>query len=241
LVARNLKLRYRNSWFGVLWTVLLPAGSALIYYFVFNFVLKVKTPNFLAFVVLGTLVWAFVASSITGGMDSLVQNRNLLNKVALPPQALVYAEIISCLLNLIFALPVIAIVFMAYHIGPTLNFLILPLIGLYLLGQMIGLGLILGISFVFFRDLKHMITIVLQAWFYLTPVLYSLDRWPEKYRWAAYLNPLTFIFDELQKAALGSGIPNWQHLGVSGAWSIFLLVTGLSVLLIYRHKMIELL
>src|SRR5262249_37544767 len=109
LVNRNLKIRYRKSFFGMLWTVLIPATQACVFYFVFTQVLKVKTPNYLLMLMSGLVPWTFFIASIMGGLECLVGNHSLLNKVQLPVQALVSAETVTTLVNLIFSLPILVV------------------------------------------------------------------------------------------------------------------------------------
>lgn len=221
LVLRNIKLRYRKSFFGVFWTVLIPASNALVYYFVFQFVMRVQIDNYLMFVLAGLIPWTFFSQTVFTGMESLVSNHSILNKVPVPPYAFPMAEALTATLNLLAAIPVLLVVGfltgVAWQWGWSL--LLLPLL-IFLLGSIAyGLGLILSYAYVYLRDLRHLLTILLQIWFYLTPILYQPSMIPEKFRFVLYLNPVALIFEGFHAILAGSGQLSVEWFIVGGCWA----------------------
>lgn len=197
LVQRNLKLKYRQSILGWLWTVLIPAGSAVIYYLVFQYVMKVKIPNYLLFVMSGTLPWAFFSTVLLNGMESIVGNQPLVNKVPLPLSVFPYSEVITGFINLLFAVPVIVVISLVSGAPWGWQLLMIPICYFCLFFQSYGFSLMLATSFVFFRDLRHALAILLQMWFYVTPILYTSDMVPAEARGYLWLNPVCTIFEGL--------------------------------------------
>jgi lipopolysaccharide transport system permease protein len=233
-----MKIRYRKSLLGMLWTILIPAGSAIIYYIVLKNVMRVQQQNHFILILASQIGWAFFASAISSGLEQIVSNFSLFNKVPMPPQSIVLADTLTLVLNLILSLPVLLLAMALLHVVPTLAFLqyfsLLALLALLTY----GLSLLLSLMYVYFRDLKPLMALILQFWFYLTPVLYTEDMVPEKYRWLLSLNPIGQIFVGLQKAVKG------EFLSVDGwacalAWSFGLFLVSLITLKRVRNDVVE--
>lgn len=207
LIARSLKVRYRKSFFGMIWTVLIPAGSALVYYVIFSHVLKVNIQNHLLFILAGLIPWTFFSTTLTAGLESIVGNMQLLSKVPMPLQSLPLTETATNFLNLLFSLPVILVMMAIARIAPTWAFFQLPVLFFLLFMVSYGLCMLLALTYAYFRDLKYLMNIVIQFWFYLTPIMYTPDMIPERYRFALYINPVGIIF-----AGIGTAITQGRWL-----------------------------
>lgn len=194
LIMRNLKIRYRKSFFGMFWTLLIPAGSAGIYYLVFHHILKVSVPNYLLFIISGIVPWAFFTTTIGSSVEVIVGNYGLLNKVPLPAHSLVLSEALTHILNLILGLPIVMAIQIFSGVGfGWANFQYLILLGI-LFFTAYGIGLIFSLAYVYFRDLKYVVSLIIQFWFYLTPVMYETKRIPEKFLFLLHVNPVGFLF-----------------------------------------------
>jgi len=238
LVQRNLKLKYRQSLLGILWTVLVPAASALVYYTVFLYVMKVSIPNYLLYVISGILPWAFFSTSLSIGMESIVNNQSLLNKIPIPSHVFPFTEVITNFINLILGLPVVIAIFFIYGAPGGWSFLVIPFFLVLLFFQTYGLVLILSVLFVYFRDLRHMMNVIIQMWLYLTPILYKIEMLPDTARKWIWLNPVAYIFDGINSAAV-FGIVNFERIIVSTIWTITILIWGIIVSKSCRKNLVE--
>lgn len=241
LILRNLKIRYRKSLLGMLWTVLIPAGSAVIYYFVFQFVLKVRIENYLLFIISGMIPWTFFATTLGTGLEVILGNYGLLNKVPLPPQSLVLSEALTHFLNFVLSLPVIVVIFAVTMEVPAWTVLqYFVLMGLLLL-QAYAIGLFFGLIYIYFRDLKYVIQLIIQFWFYLTPVMYKIDMIPEKYRDLIYLNPVGTIFSGFTKATVLKEWLSPLEWAAAFGWTALAVLVSVLILNKLRHNIIEIL
>lgn len=224
LVRRNTQVRYRKSYLGVFWTVLIPASQALIFSFIFQFVMKVSIENYITFVLAGLIPWAFFSSTVMSSMESLVANHGILNKVPIPPFAFPLAEVLTGLINLAAALPIL--IFVAFYTGVTWSPLVLlfPALLLILVVQAYAIGLMFSYWYVYFRDLRHLVGIALQMWFYLTPVLYKPDMIPPEVRQFTWLNPVFWLFEGFHSIALGRQEFSWTWLIHGMVWALALLI-----------------
>ncbi|HRK09349.1 MAG TPA: ABC transporter permease [Pseudobdellovibrionaceae bacterium] len=200
LIRRNLKIKYRHSIGGMLWTFLIPAASALVYFAVFKFVMRVQHEHYLTLLMAGLLPWTFFQTSVMNGLESIVGNRPLINKVPVPPQVFPLTETVTGFVNFALGLPIVAILALASGLSLSWSLLtLIPLLALLLI-QAYSLSLLTGLAFVYLRDLKHALGIVLQTWFYATPIIYTQDMMPEKMRALVAINPVGMIFQGIQSA-----------------------------------------
>ncbi len=222
LVTRNLKVKYRRSILGVFWSLLSPIALAMVNYFVIRLVMKVQLPNYMAFVMSGIFFWAFFSQNLNEGLECVVNNWELLSKVPVPFQIFPYVGCITNLVSLAFALPIVLAVsfFTGVELGSSL--IALPYLTLILFLMSYSITLLASVAFVYLRDLKHIISILLQLWFYATPVIYDESMVPEKYRWVLAMNPLQGVFS------------GFHRVLVQGVWpepAIFIKITIITLLL----------
>jgi len=224
IVGRNLKLKYRQSYMGMLWTLLIPAFSAIIYYFVFQIIMKVQIPNYLLFVLSGLVPWTFLSGTALGAMESIVLHGYLINKVPVPPSIFPLTETITGFINFLLAIPILFIV--AFITQAPINFSVfyLPLLFALLFVQTYSISLALGTLFVYFRDLRHLMTLILQVWFYLTPVIYSESMIPENFKWISKANPSAYLFSGIHNIFVFGQGPTPEMLLISCLWTFGLLM-----------------
>ena len=231
ILSRNLKLKYRRSYLGFLWTVLVPGANAIVYYFVFHQVMRIQIPNHLLFLLAGILPWTFFSNSLIQCMESILQSHSLLNKVPLPPHIFPLSDVLTAFINYLFSLPVLIIIQISMIGFQPLGVLWLLVLSLLLFMQAYGLGLILAYTFVFLRDLRHLMGIVIQIWFYLTPIVYMQSMVPEKLKFIAYVNPVALIFNEIHETFVFIGFINFENLLYASIWSI-----GIALIAFYFFK-----
>jgi ABC-2 type transport system permease protein len=191
LTLRELRGKYKRSLLGWTWSLLNPLATMLIFTVVFAFFLKVDPPPgnpsgidaFALFLLAGLLPWTFLSNGMSGSMGSLLGNSNLIKKVYFPREVLVASNVASWVVSFLIELGVFAVALLiARHF--VLPWLV-PTLGLVVVETVfvIGLGLMLSVLNVYFRDVQHFIGILLQIWFYATPIVY----------------PITVVHDALRK------------------------------------------
>lgn len=239
LVLRNFKIRYRKSYIGILWTMLIPAANAVVYNIVFNLIMKVQIPNYLLFILSGLLPWSFFSTSIVVGTETLVNNHPVLNKVAIPPYAFVLAEVLTAFFNFILAIPVLLIVAILTGVEFQGSQLALPIAILLLFIQAFSVSLITSYLYVYFRDLKHIIAIVIQLWFYLTPIVYTSNMIPDRFKFFLLLNPTGMIFQFIHYTINSKEVFDYTLTWVPLAWTAVLLLLAASVVKKYNNTIVE--
>jgi ABC-type polysaccharide/polyol phosphate export permease len=239
LVSRNLKIKYRRSFLGVFWTLLSPLASTGIFYFVFKIVMKVQVPHYLAFILSGLLPWTFFNQSLMEGLDSIAGSVGLISKVPVPIQVFPLVGTVTNLVTLILALPILigTAWLSSVSLGPSLIMLAYFFFTFFLMTY--SLSLILGIFFVYFRDLKHLMSLVTQLWLYATPVFYDAKMLPPKFAWLPYANPVGTTFIAFHRILSQGEWCTQTEVWVTAAWTTAFLALGLGVYKLFAQDVAE--
>src|SRR3989449_10164564 len=205
LVLKDLKLKYRDSTLGFLWSLANPLLLILVYSFVFTRMLRVDTPNFPYFLLVGILPWNFFAQSLMMSTSSIVDNGGLIRKVWLPIEVFPIATVFFNLAQSLLAMAVLFAVASFFFRVPLSRsalafFVVLPLHVIFTL----GLAFLFAAATVFYRDVKHFTEIFLMLLFWLTPIIYDFRVLPESFRATVYANPLSFFITDRKSTRLNS-------------------------------------
>lgn len=225
LVIRDLKVRYRRSTIGFLWTMLQPLLTMAVLAVVFSAVFRFEIRNFPVYALSGILFWNFFSQSIVTAMNSLRANSGLLVRLPLPKVVFPVAAVASGLLNLLFALvPLLAILLATGHaLRPALLFL--PVSIVLVAAFTLGAGLLLSPLAAFFSDVVELVGVLMMLAFYLTPVFYPKDIIPADYAWLVRFNPLRSLLEVFRDPIYFGKIPPVSHLAVAfGITSLALLI-----------------
>ncbi len=231
LVARDLKVRYRRSLIGVVWTMLQPLLMMAVLYVVFShwFHAAFDLYNYPVYALAGILFWNFFQQSIVASMNSLRGNALILQKLPVPSMVFPVATVISGVANLCLALvPLALILALTRHpMRPALLFL--PVSILLAALFTLGAGLLLAPLSVFFHDVVELISVALTLVMYLTPIFYPMAIVPESLRWAVRYNPVRSILEVFRDPIYFGKVPPPQHLAMAGAVAALALLLGATV------------
>jgi lipopolysaccharide transport system permease protein len=231
MVMREFQSRYRGSLLGSIWAVIQPMAMIFIYTIIFSKVMSARlsgsqdTLAYGIFICAGLLPWTFFSELLSRSMYIFIDQGNLLKKVIFPRSTLPVILLFSTGINFIITFCIFLIFLIATGRFPGLSlFGILPLL-IIQQGFALGLGMFLGTLNVFFRDIGHLISIVLQFWFWLTPIVYPISILPERVRNILQLNPMTQLITSFQQIILQRQWPQWEtlHLHAIGAFLALLL------------------
>ena len=215
LVARDLKVRYRRSTIGFLWTMLQPLLFMMVLQVVFSSVFRGNVENYPVFALAGILFWNFFSQSILASMNSLRGNAQLLHKLPVPHAVFPVATVVSGVVNLLFALvPLLGILLYTGH-PLSWALLFVPVAILIAALFTLGAGLLLSPLAVFFHDTVELIGVVLMLLMYLTPVIYPMSIVPERMRFIVRFNPVRSILETFRDPIYYGKIPPLSHLSVA--------------------------
>ena len=199
LVSRNLKLKYRRSVLGYVWSVLNPLLTMTVMAIVFSTMFSRNIENFPVYLFCGQLLFNFMNNSTHQAISSITGNASLLKKTYVPKYIFTVAKITSGMVDLIFSMGALLIVMLATGAQFTWYFLLFPLVILQLYIFCVGLGLFLAQANVFFRDIQYIYNAVTTAWLYLTPIFYPLEALSEELIWVVkHCNPMYFYIGQFR-------------------------------------------
>jgi ABC-2 type transport system permease protein len=204
LVRKELKVKYKNSVLGFVWSMLNPALTLVVFYLVFQIVLPNGIPFFAIYLLSGVLVWNLVAASLPAATASVVSNATLVKKVAFPREILPLASIGAGLVHFFLQALVLvgALVLFRYDVG----FAYVPLLPVALAVLLLFLGaagILLAAVNVYLRDTQHFVELALLAWFWGTPIVYQYRLVADKLdsrEWLIFLNPISAVVVTFQRA-----------------------------------------
>jgi lipopolysaccharide transport system permease protein len=240
LVLKDLKLKYRGSVFGFLWSLANPLLMIVVYTLAFTFILGIRSEMFVFYLMLGQLAWTFFASSTMMSTTSIVDNTGLLRTVLFPraimPIATVLFNFAQYLLTIAVFLP---IMFAWYRIPLVEPMILFPAVLLLHVAFTIGIALILATATVFFRDVRHLVEVALAVLFWTTPIVYQLDHVPERLRLLILLSPMSPFVVAYQKLFFFREWPEPTLWLVATTYAVGAFVVGMALVLAFEDSFTE--
>lgn len=234
LVIRDIKVRYRKSVLGLLWTVLNPLLMMIVITIVFSTIFKQSIPNFPIYYLAGSLIFSFNSESTSNALYSIIGNASLIKKVYIPKYLFPLSKIVSGLVNLGFSLIAMFIVMFITNTPFYSTLLLLPIPIAYVFVFSTGLGLILAAATVFFRDIAHFYGVFILAWTYFTPIFYPVSILPEAAMKVMKLNPMYHYINYFRDLVLHGIFPSLRENLLCAIISLVSLILG--VFVFYRKQ-----
>ncbi|KUJ96223.1 MAG: ABC transporter, membrane protein, ABC-2 family [Desulfonauticus sp. 38_4375] len=212
-IWREFTIKYRQTALGLLWAIFQPLSMMLLFTFIFGIVLKHKLSDYpyVLFFYSGILPWSFFSSSVNFGINSLVNQRSLITKIYFPREIIPISGLAVSFIDFCISFLIYVLFLKIYGIHFTKNMVwFIPLLGMLIIFSM-SISLLFSALNVYYRDVKLLSSFLLQLWFFATPIFYSVDKVSMKFKLILFLNPLTFIVENMRRVTLeGRGVIFWQ-------------------------------
>ena len=241
-VKKEMRGKYKKSFFGILWSFLNPLLQLAVYAIIFPYILKVQQDNYLIFLCVALIPWTFFVTTITQASSTIIVNGNIVKKVYFPREILPISVVTSGTYNFLISTLIILVFIMFSGIGFTLNILFYPLILMIQYLLLLGLSFILSAVTVFFRDIEHFIGIFLMALFYATPIVYNktaIDEMPKLFSMILNINPMTQIINGYRDIFYYQVLPDFKSLGILFLVTIIICVIGYRIFNRLQKKFAE--
>lgn len=228
-VKKEIRGKYKGSFLGVLWSFLNPLLQVAVYAIVFPYIMRVKTDNYLVFLIIGIIPWTFFTTVINQGMITVRLNEGIIKKVYFPREILPISVATSGLINFLISCIIIVVFCIFGGVGVSWHLILLPII--FILQYILTLGLAFGLSAinVYIKDTEYIILFLINMLFYATPILYPATLFPEKIRWALYINPMTQIIDCYRDIFLYHQVPALSSLLYLVFIAVIVFFVGLAI------------
>jgi len=226
LTHKEMKVRYKSSFLGYLWSILHPLAFALVFFMVFKVVMRIQMENYTLFLIAGLFPWQWFSNSVSASPGVFLGNASIIKKVNFPRNVTLLAVVIQDMLHFILAIPVIVLFMFIYNVVPSPSwFFGIPILLGIQLFMIYGISLIISSVNLFFRDLERLTEIFTMFLFYCTPIIYPETMVPNQYRHLLNLNPVTPLMISWRNLFL-EGTLNLGSLGISLFYSGVLYLAG---------------
>jgi len=238
LAMKELRVRYKRSVLGFVWALLNPLLMMIVLTLVFGTIMRFSIDHYAIFLLSMLLPWTFFTQALTYSVESVVGNADLLKKVHIAKVVFPVAAVVSNIVNFLLSLIPLALLVLVlrFPLHWTWIYLPVPMLGLFLFT--LGTSLFLAAINVFFRDISHIIQILLSAWFYFSHILYSLDFIPAKHRWLFKLNPMLYVLNGFRLSIYYGLLPQLTSVAMSLACGVAAVLIGYGVFRRYQESFV---
>lgn len=229
LTQKEIKLRYKNSWLGYIWSVANPLAFGFLYFIAFRIFMRVDIPQYPVFLLAGLFPWQWIANSTNAAPGLFIANATLLKKVRFPHSVLVVSVVLNDGVHFLCAIPVLVVFLLYYGLWPSWSWLIgIPVLAALQLLLVYGLSVTIASLNLFFRDLERLTSLVITFLFFWTPIIYPESMVPPEYQAFIYLNPAAPIVLSWRQLFL-SGDLNWPNIALGSLYAILVFAMGTAV------------
>jgi ABC-2 type transport system permease protein len=238
LALKELKIRYKRSVLGFMWALLNPALLMLVLTLVFSTIMRFNVPHYAIFLLSVLLPWTFFSQSLSYAVESIVSNGDLIKKVRISKVVFPVAAVLSNIINLLLSMIPLALLvpILGHPFYATWLYLPVPILALTIFT--LGVTFFFAAANVYYRDVSHIIQVLLSAWFYFTPIIYALDFMPAKYRWIFKLNPIIYVINGFRLAVYYGQVPQMRSIAASFLCAFIALYLGYSVFRKYQDDFV---
>lgn len=241
LTQKELKVRYKRSFLGYLWSIANPLALALVFFVAFKVIMRIQIENYTLFLISGLFPWQWFSNSVNSSVMVFVNNASLLKKVNFGREVLVIATVLNDMFHFIVSIPVIAAFVLFYGLTPHISWLYgIPLLLIFQFLITFGMSLAFSSINLFFRDLERLIMIFTTLLFYFTPIFYSEEMIPQRLRFLLMLNPLSGLTISWRNLFM-KGVINPFNLLILFACSVLIMIVGYIIFKRLRWRFAEVL
>lgn len=239
LIARDLKVRYKRSYLGIIWSFMTPLCQIAIFSFLFTRVIPLEIPHYTAFVFVGILAWNFFSGGLSSSADAVVSNPELARRPGFPVAVLPVLAVANGFVHFLLTIPVLLLVVILGGGRPGLTLTALPLVVFLQFYLIVGFAYLIAACNVRFRDTQHLVGVLLLGSFYLTPIFYGIENVPEHYRFLYDFNPMAKILTAYRDILIYNRLPETEGLLMVFVVGCLFLAIGYTVFERARSRFVE--
>ena len=225
-ITKDVGGKYKHSFLGVIWSFVNPLLQIAVYALVFQVILKSNIENYAVYLCCGLVPWQYFSSVVLRGAATIIDNGNIIKKVYFPREILPISVVASEGVNFLISTTIILGFVIFGGIGLSWNILWYFLVLAIQIIVSIGIAFIVSSLTVYFRDLLHLLGILMQLLFYATPIVYSMDSVPASMKWLLMLNPMSYLIEGYRNIFYNKTMPNFKGLLIALVMGVVLCVCG---------------
>ncbi len=229
LTQKDLKVRYKSSYLGYLWSIAHPLALAFVFVIAFKYVMRIQMENYALFLIMGLFPWQWFANSITLPTGAFLANAPIIKKVNFPRSIIPFSLVLQDMIHFLLSIPVILFFMFLYHKTPGWCWLYaIPILLVIQFCFCYGIALAVASINLFFRDLERLMTLLSTLLFYFTPVLFPITMVPEGLQRWVRLNPLTPLMLSWRNLFLNNQV-EWSNILLAAGYAGVVLLAGYAV------------
>jgi ABC-type polysaccharide/polyol phosphate export permease len=231
LTWREISTRYKQSFLGFFWVVLNPLFQMFTMSFVFSHIMRFNTISvpYPIFLYVGLLPWIYFTNALNHAANVIVSDSALIKKIYFPREILVISSLLAKTFDFFVSGIVFLILLFFFHVPLTVYALFFFVIFIIQFIFTFALSLFLSWTNLFYRDIQYLLSLILTLWFYLTPIIYPVEFFPEKYRFIFKLNPMSVFINAYRQVLLGGDFPRFESLAIGIAISLIAFLVSYSI------------
>ena len=226
IVSRDVKKKYHGSVLGVAWCVLDPILNTIVLTLVFSYIIGRNIPAFPLYIMSGRMIFNFTSGATTMAMSSIAKNSGIINKIYTPKYMFVVSDMTVALINQLFAFIPLIPLMIFYRVPFSFNLLFFIPVLILLTVFTLGLCLVLAPYGLFYKDLTYLYGIFTTLWFFLTPIIYTMDSIDPRFRFLWRLNPMTHFVDLFRSVMHRGEMPSLESFMIAGVFAVVMFGLG---------------
>ena len=207
-VKKEIRGKYKGSFLGILWSFINPLLQVAVYAIVFPYIMRVKTENYLQYLIVGIIPWTFFTTVLNQGMITVRMNAGIIKKVYFPREILPISVALSGLVNFFISCIIILLFCIFGGVGISWHIVLLPVFAIIQFFFTLGVVMALSAINIYVKDTEYLVNFIVNMLFYGTPILYPVTLFPQSFRWILYANPLTELITSYRDIFMYHQLPS---------------------------------
>ena len=229
-VKKEIRGKYKGSFLGILWSFINPLLQVAVYAIVFPYIMRVKTDNYLQYLIAGIIPWTFFTTVLNQGMITVRMNAGIIKKVYFPREILPISVALSGLVNFFISCIIILLFCIFGGVGISWHIVLLPIFAIIQFFLTLGIVMALSAINIYVKDTEYLINFIVNMLFYATPILYPVTLFPENFRWILYINPMTELINAYRDIFIYHQVPTLMAVGYLVGITTVIFFIGLVIL-----------
>ena len=228
-IKKEIRGKYKGSFLGILWSFINPLLQVAVYAIVFPYIMRVKTDNYLQYLIAGIIPWTFFTTVLNQGMITVRMNAGIIKKVYFPREILPISVALSGLVNFFISCIIILLFCIFGGVGVSWHLALLPVFAIIQFFLTLGIVMALSAINIYIKDTEYLVNFLVNMLFYGTPILYPVTLFPERFRWILYMNPLTELINAYRDIFIYHQLPGLNAIGYLIGITIIIFFIGLAI------------
>jgi len=238
MVSQHLKVKYRRTYFGYLWSLLNPILQLTVLTMVFSHVVRLNMKDYILYLFSGLVVWNFLSACIQQGGVAILENEHFIKTIYIPKLIFPLAKMILAAVDFFSSLVALTVIGLFLGLKFPVTMALLPLAVVPMFAFCFGVLLLVCVGTVYFRDIQYLSAVFLQLFYFLTPIIYPFDMIPPQFQQVLKLNPILYEVVPFQKLIYYGQIPSVAEWGAAYGVGFLFLLGGLTTLLVFEDELI---